>query len=85
MSRDDELAHRLLPSFTIKVANKLSSIAKLGALNKLPSIICACTEAPSSKDWWEFPELSDSQSNMAALRQEESAYEWKQRGKTIQF
>lgn len=34
MSRDDELAH-LLPSITIKVANELSSIAQLGALNKL--------------------------------------------------
>lgn len=37
MSRDDELAHHLLPSITvsIKVANGLSSIARLGALKKL--------------------------------------------------
>lgn len=72
MSRDDELAHHLLPSVRVHWINS-------------PSIICACTEAASSKDWWEFPELSASQSNMAALPQEESAGEWKQRGKNIQF
>lgn len=46
-----------------------------------PSINCACTEAPSNKDWWQLPELSVSQSNMAALGQEEAACEQRQGGK----
>lgn len=54
---NDGLAHYLLPSMTVQVAKVLNS----------PSIICACTEAASNKDWWEFSKLSDSQSNKADL------------------
>lgn len=57
MAPNDGLAPHLLPSMTGRVGNVLNS----------PSIICVCTEAASNKDWWEFPELSDSQSDIADL------------------
>lgn len=35
-----------------------------------PSLDCGCTEGPSSKDWWEVPELSISLSNIVALQED---------------
>lgn len=35
------------------------------ASSRRPSEDCACTEGPSSRVWWEVPELSASLSNMA--------------------
>lgn len=35
-----------------------------------PSLDCGCTEGPSSKDWWEVPELSVSLSNMVGLQED---------------